>query len=300
MRNDRPPIPEPIKRAVRQRCGFGCVVCGFPIYDYHHMSPYSEVREHTEENLTLLCKTHHGQVPHLLTNEQVAKANNRPYCRQRGITSPYGLQFEGHSAFCLVGTCMFMGASNPIGDTVFRPIAIDGIDPICLRIRPDGALFVSATIFDENNSEILIIRENELVLQADQWDVEFKGPRLILRQGRGRVFFDIEFRPPNELWIRRARLLYNGIEVRVRRNYVYVANSRSIFAHPTIKGPAIGIRLGDDDRRIPTAIQIAPECTTRYKSQEVIDAEEREDVAKLESEIKKMDEEIARAENQQN
>jgi hypothetical protein len=46
-------VPAEIKRAVRQRCGFGCVLCGVPIFQYDHMIPFAEVQEHTEENITL-------------------------------------------------------------------------------------------------------------------------------------------------------------------------------------------------------------------------------------------------------
>jgi len=58
---ERPAISDPIKREVRQRCGFGCVICGVPIYDYEHMVPHTEVQEHLANNVTLLCPTHHRE-----------------------------------------------------------------------------------------------------------------------------------------------------------------------------------------------------------------------------------------------
>jgi len=30
-------IPLPIQREVRQRCGFGCVICGTLLYEYDHI-----------------------------------------------------------------------------------------------------------------------------------------------------------------------------------------------------------------------------------------------------------------------
>jgi hypothetical protein len=53
-------IPEPVKREVRQRCGFGCVICGKPLYDYDHKLGFSKVRRHVAEQITLLCPTHHA------------------------------------------------------------------------------------------------------------------------------------------------------------------------------------------------------------------------------------------------
>ncbi len=38
----RPKIPLPIQREVRQRCGFGCVICGLPLYDYDHIIGWAE------------------------------------------------------------------------------------------------------------------------------------------------------------------------------------------------------------------------------------------------------------------
>ena len=54
----RPPIPESMKREVRQRCGFGCVICGMPLYTYEHMLGYVNVDRHVAEELTLLCYQH--------------------------------------------------------------------------------------------------------------------------------------------------------------------------------------------------------------------------------------------------
>ncbi|MBU5337278.1 hypothetical protein [Intestinibacter bartlettii] len=44
----RPPIPNPLKRELRQEAHFGCVNCGNPIIEYHHITPWSEVKEHTK------------------------------------------------------------------------------------------------------------------------------------------------------------------------------------------------------------------------------------------------------------
>lgn len=36
----RPAIPESIKRQVRQEAKFGCIFCGSPIIEYHHIEEY--------------------------------------------------------------------------------------------------------------------------------------------------------------------------------------------------------------------------------------------------------------------
>lgn len=58
--NNRPNIPAKLKRKVRQRCGFGRIICGLPIYEYDHIVEYSKTKHHNEGELTLLCPTHHS------------------------------------------------------------------------------------------------------------------------------------------------------------------------------------------------------------------------------------------------
>ena len=55
-------IPESIKRKVRQRCGFGCVICGIGLYEYEHFAPeYKDAKSHAPEGITLLCPNHHAR-----------------------------------------------------------------------------------------------------------------------------------------------------------------------------------------------------------------------------------------------
>jgi len=82
-------IPEAIKREVRQRCGFGCVICGAPIYEYDHIIDWSIVKKHEAKNITLLCPQHHTEkTKGLLTREQVANSNMNPFSLQKGKVSP--------------------------------------------------------------------------------------------------------------------------------------------------------------------------------------------------------------------
>ena len=42
-------VPELMKREVRQRCGFGCVICGMPLYTYEYMLDYANVHRHVAD-----------------------------------------------------------------------------------------------------------------------------------------------------------------------------------------------------------------------------------------------------------
>lgn len=49
-------VPSDVRRIVRQRCGFGCVICGLSLYDYEHFAPYfKDAKSHDPDGITLLC-----------------------------------------------------------------------------------------------------------------------------------------------------------------------------------------------------------------------------------------------------
>jgi trigger factor len=92
MTEGRPPIPASTKRIVRQRCGFGCVFCGLPLYEYDHMGGYSPAVGHDPDEITLLCPDHHSQKTRgLLTEADVRRANASPVNIREGRTAPFGL-----------------------------------------------------------------------------------------------------------------------------------------------------------------------------------------------------------------
>jgi hypothetical protein len=71
MPEGRPAIPTPLKRAVMEEAGYRCAVpeCkGTAALELAHIVPWAEVREHTFENLILLCAVDHtrydrGEIP---------------------------------------------------------------------------------------------------------------------------------------------------------------------------------------------------------------------------------------------
>jgi trigger factor len=220
MSDARPPIPTNVMREVRQRCGFGCVLCGTPICEYHHMVPYSESPEHVASNITLLCNLHHTEATKgLLTSDQIARANENPYCRQHGVTSPYSLHFSGEGFAFVIGGNSF---SSPWRDqehsTLAIAIAVDDTDLLWFRVDQDGRLFVN-------------------------------GRNLIVRQASREIFIEIRFEPPDKLCIDRARLLCNGVEILVRSSHIFVVNSDLLFTGcKTVQNCGVGLQLGRNNR----------------------------------------------------
>jgi hypothetical protein len=262
----RPPIPLPIQRAVRQRCAFGCIICGHPLYEYHHMIPYAEVHEHTEGNITLLCDGHHREATNgLLTPEQIASANSAPYNVASGVSRPFALHFSGPELRVEIGTNSFSGGlPHPDGGTAFIPISVDDNDLVWFRVDAQGRIFLHLTILDECNLPLLRVVENHLIYRADTWDIEFKGKILTLRQAPRDIFLEIEFVPPNTLRLIRGRLLCNGVEMLILIDHILIVNAGQSFSHCAIKGGAIGLQLGRNERGYPCCMRSEPRGLKRY------------------------------------
>ena len=255
MASDRN-IPLPIQREVRRRCGFGCVICGFPLYEYHHMRLFSEVLEHKADNLTLLCDNHHKQVTNgLITDEQIRTANKTPFNIVHEVSAPFGLNFSGSECHVVIGNNHFLGTLKDGAEyLVVIPVSIDDIDLLCFLVDSSGRIFLNANIFDENNLPVLLIHENRIVYRTNVWDIDFSGRTLTLRETLGQFLIEISFEPPNTVNIRRARLLCNGIEVIVRKSYIYVVNTGQFFSNVTFSDFVVGLQLGRNARGLPPVL----------------------------------------------
>jgi hypothetical protein len=228
------------------------------------MVPYSECPEHVAANITLLCDAHHKEATNrLLTVEQITQANLTPYNLQHGVSSPYGLHFQGTAFDCVIGGNRF---SSKLRDreraTGAIAISVDDIDLVWFRIDSSGRLFFNATVFDQNNLPLLLIRENALAYRIDTWDIEFKTRTLTVREAARKILLEIEFIPPHEVAIHRARLLCNGVEILVRKSHVFVVNSGVLLVRCKSLNCEVGLQLGRNERGL--AAGFGAETISRY------------------------------------
>ena len=84
--SNRPPIPEAMKRKVRQEAYFGCVKCGCPIIEYHHIEPWSKVKKHEAKNLVALCPNCHREATvGAYYEERVIEDKKNPINKKTGL-----------------------------------------------------------------------------------------------------------------------------------------------------------------------------------------------------------------------
>jgi len=242
--SNRPPIPDPMKREVRQRCGFGCVICGKPLYTYEHILGYANVQRHITDELTLLCDQHQRESTNkLLPREHIIRANKDPYNLLKGVSSPYTLHYDGPDCIVDIGTNVFSFRDEGYG-TEFVALAIDD-DPLISFRLDRGHWLLSLNVFDKNNDVILQITDNELIYSIVPWDIELVGHNLIIREAQREILVDLLFEPPSRIKIQRGHLLHNGIEIQIYQGYLQFMNNGMKMADCGTDGHTHGILLGN-------------------------------------------------------
>jgi len=173
-------ISSDIRRVVRQRSRFGCCVCGCPIIEYHHITPYSEGGEHTVENLIALCPTCHKRADKegSWSVDQVRKFGDSPYNTD---TTKDRFLIDSSDFVVRLGWIEFRNCSQLVA--LGKRIVLES------RRMDDGIILVSGYFQDEEGNPIAKIVENEWRILTDSvWDVEFlNASRLTVRVGPGRV-----------------------------------------------------------------------------------------------------------------
>ncbi len=249
-------ISLPIKREVRQRCGFGCVVCGMPLYEYEHMLGFAEVQRHVADEITLLCDHHHKErTSGLLPISEVEMANANPFNLRTGVSKPYDLHYNGSECEAIIGSNRFSTKDEGYGTSMFA-VVVDNI-PLVGFVLADGHLLLNVNLFDEFNNSVLRIMNNELLYSASAWDVDLVGRNLIIRESLRKLLLDITFEVPNIIRIDRGRLLCNGVEIIIRPDHILITNNSTLFSGNTVLHTPLGLVIGETDFNAPAAVALS-------------------------------------------
>lgn len=247
MSQDRPSIPAAIKRAVRKECGFGCVICGAPIFHYDHIVDFSEVKEHTIENLALLCPTHHqdktsGRIPRGV----VAKSRAAPVNLNREVAPAHKWFFDGAKVRFAIGGDLYetdFKTLNPSwGGEVF-PIQI-GNTPVFKAKYQDEGLLLSAIFHDAAGNLILSLDEGELRISTRVGDFSCEGRKLRMTDVDGNVLMEL-VKLDNGLKISRAIFREGGIVLDVQPELIRAMPGGLLGATGNVYiNSRVGLRIG--------------------------------------------------------
>src|SRR4051794_9612932 len=88
MAASRAKIPAGVARELRRRSGFGCCRCGMPIYQYHHIVPWSVEEHYRIEDMMLLCPVCHDAASKGALDEATQRElQGNPFNVRRGFAS---------------------------------------------------------------------------------------------------------------------------------------------------------------------------------------------------------------------
>jgi hypothetical protein len=240
MGSDRPAIPANVKRTVRQRCGFGCVVCGNPIVEYDHLYGWAETGRHLAEELTLLCPRHHSEKTRgLLPAAEIEKANGRPANLRQAWSAPSELHFGASRVIFDVATVRFRSSTAK----TFIALKVDSSTLLGFRFE-NGVCLVKVKIFDTAGKIVLEIVDNELVFTTAAWDVEFVANRLKIRAGVGRIVLGLVFDvAQHKIAITHLDMKLNGVRVAIIGDLLSVGDFS--LAQLTLDAGEVAVTAGD-------------------------------------------------------
>ncbi len=202
-------IPNDIKRKIRLASGFGCVVCGFAIYQYEHVMPdFADAESHDPNAITLLCATCHDQVTRgIWSKDKVVNAMRNPRTKQAGY-SRFQLDIDSESNLLVqIGNKRFGGVKDII--------LIDSF-PI-LSIRPpeesNSPPLINASFYDQNGDLIAQIIDNEWHGSTSTFDIEAVGNRISIRNTEKKIDLEVTVQTPNGIAVEKLFLRYRGKEI---------------------------------------------------------------------------------------
>lgn len=231
-------LPAHVKQIVRKRCGYGCIMCGTAIVEYHHFDPeFSDAKEHDPEKITLLCGTCHSKATKgILPEEQVKAADTNPWCKKNGFAKD--VLFLGNGAASItMGSCVIQ-SYNAI---VFDKRIILGFTK---SSDPKEPLLLNATFSDENGNVYLKIIRNEWFVGSEDFDIQTTGKTLAIRDSKKRVVFEMELKADLGVVINKLDLKYYGFTIDVRNGQFSVTSPKgSRLNHTGIVTADIGVWL---------------------------------------------------------
>jgi hypothetical protein len=219
--------PAAVKRAVRQRDGFGCVICGKAVYDYEHFDPeYADAQKHDANGIVLLCVEHHGlKTRGLLSKDTIHGYLAKPKCKELGFSfGPFDLGTL--SPEIVLGQ---LSCSN-----VRCLIRLDGDEILSISppVRVGLPFRINADLKDGNGVPILKIVDNEWRSDTANWDVDVVGPVITIRNALRSIALVLRSDPPRRLVIERMEMSHKGHKITCKEgsNLIFESSGGSIIS----------------------------------------------------------------------
>lgn len=219
-------IPADVAREVRQKSGFGCVICGAGITDYEHVDPeFKDAFKHDSACMCLLCPTCHRKKGGFITVKKIKAAMESPFCKQAGFSSDsfflddWPKVIIGNSTFTLCKTIVRV-----------RGYDIFSVNP---PVDKDEPYTISAIFCDPEGLFSLVIDHNQWFAPLNNWDVAVSMRSVKITDSKGVVNLEMIFQKDNVIEIRHLKMQFLG-------KSIIVDKKKEI---KFILGPGEGVRM---------------------------------------------------------
>jgi len=204
-------IREDVKRKVRQRDGFGCIVCGSAFYQYDHLgTEFKDAQTHDPQQIVLLCGgCHDRKTRGALSTETLQMHALSPRCKQANFS--WGPLDVGPKPLVIV-----LGTLTAVNVRSLLTINGEDVFSIAPPLVPHGPFTVNASLYDKNGRRTIKIVSNEFQAEVSNWDVEITGPRVTVRSAPGKFDLVIRMEPPHRLVIERLDMVYKNFSIQCR------------------------------------------------------------------------------------
>ncbi|WP_374376006.1 HNH endonuclease [Dongia sp.] len=220
-------IPTEIMRAVRQKCGFGCIICGLPVFHYDHIEEYASVKGHDVDNIVLLCPNHHqDKTSGRLTKNVIKTYAKSPANLLAPRTTAHMMHLRADDAVFIVGSNSYHFQFSETRNH-FNAIVLDGLSVLGMS-NDHGQLTLNLRATDATGREILRIRGGCLSVSTGVWDYDISGRRISIRSGMR--IFDLEMEIlPNGLSIKRGYLRGKASQATIYPDRIIVTPGKITF-----------------------------------------------------------------------
>lgn len=242
-------IPEDVKREVRQRCGFGCISCGSPVYEYHHMIEWATTRRHDPDEITLLCPTEHKEAtgPNAsLPSSVVREFDSNPKTFVSGKSSLRKLYYRGDVSVIVGGITARRSGSS------FTALTIGGEKVVWIDVD-DGAPLLNAHIWDSRGSTLLRIRKGEWTYATSPWDITYISNVLTMREARGAFLLEVRFAAPDVFAVDRG-VFYGGATETIVTPGVININGNSYGECGSFENRGSAVAIGGNNSTLLKAV----------------------------------------------
>lgn len=203
--------PAHVRREVRKRSKFGCVICRSGYYIYEHIEPeFKDANEHDPNRICCLCESCHGKVTRKRISKQLIKQRYEYISSSppTDVQPPHAwMDFHTGTAELLIGGLNY----SPALRSVLRYNNHD-----IIRVNPSNGNepgSVSALFLDDKGNISLRLIENEWVGNTESWDIETVGSRLAIKSKHSKISLLLRLDPPGRIVIEYMDMRLHDVHV---------------------------------------------------------------------------------------